>query len=133
VRERACIPHAGEPMPVAVGEPYGERRRGGGGVGSARGRPQARRASASRREIVRVVCHEAERSRGGRREGEGDDRRRNELWRRRGKYGRGSYVSTYGKGCCGERDGIDGRAGEDRRILSRPLSAGWLGIKGVFI
>lgn len=34
------------------------------GVGSARGRPQAGRASESSREIVRVVCHEAGLERG---------------------------------------------------------------------
>lgn len=61
MRERTYTIAAGEPMPVAVGEPYGIVWEG---VGSARGRPQAGRASESRREIVRVVCHEAEIKRG---------------------------------------------------------------------
>lgn len=48
-------------MSVAVGELYGMVWEG---VGSARGRPQAGRTSESRREIARVVCHEAALERG---------------------------------------------------------------------
>lgn len=73
-------------MPVAVGEPYGIVWEG---VGSARGRPQAGRTSESRREIARVVCHEAALECGTRRgrkreEGERDDGERgNERGRKR--------------------------------------------------
>lgn len=59
-------------MPVAVGEPYGMVWEG---VGSARGRPQAGRTSKSRREIARVVCHEAALESGSRRGTEREERR----------------------------------------------------------
>jgi len=64
---------------------------GRGSVGSARGRPQARRASESQRETVRVVCHEAERSRGegrghgGKRGREGERAREREREREGGR------------------------------------------------
>lgn len=98
-------------MPVAVGELYGMVWEG---VGSARGRPQAGRTSESWREIVRVVCHEAELERGthGGKKTKRKTRRKREKESERGgreiekkkerdKEGRtswGSYVSTHGKG-----------------------------------
>lgn len=96
-------------MPVAVGELYGMVWEG---VGSARGRPQAGRTSESWREIVRVVCHEAELERGTHggkktkrkarrrrekeREGDGKEEGTNRGIRKAERWG--SYVSTYGKG-----------------------------------
>lgn len=103
-KERPCVnvrlPCAGEPMLVAVGEPYGMVWEG---VGSARGRPQAGRTSESWREIVRVVCHEAALENGTWRRRKREERRegrkgKREKERKRGRAmgeGRTNAAPTY--------------------------------------
>lgn len=126
---RPCVnvrlPCAGEPMLVAVGEPYGMVWEG---VGSARGRPQAGRTSESWREIVRVVCHEAALENGTWRRRKREERRegrkgKREKERKRGRaMGEGrtnaapTYIHVWRRGDrMGETETEREGKGEDRR------------------